>query len=109
MATISDALRYMADREVQITQRQRQGMQYALSLAQFQAEKSFREKQFQQQVFQTTLSRQYEINEEALGQEIGSFTQRLASSTDVMTSRSYADDKEGTLFVPTNREFRPRR
>jgi len=95
MATISDALRYMADREVQITQRQRQGMQYALSLAQFQAEKSFREKQFQQQVFQTTLSRQYEINEEALGQEIGSFTQRLVSSTDVMTSRSYADDKEG--------------
>ena len=32
MATISDALRYMADREVQITQRQRQGMDYALDL-----------------------------------------------------------------------------
>jgi hypothetical protein len=93
MASISEALRYMADREVQITQRQRQGMQYALTLAQFEAEKSFKERQFQRDVFQTTLSRQYELNEEALGQSVGSFSSKVAAMADTVTGYSYAEEK----------------
>tara|TARA_Y100001951_G_scaffold92879_1_gene88057 strand:+ start:583 stop:1713 length:1131 start_codon:yes stop_codon:yes gene_type:complete len=94
MASISDALSYMADREVQITQRQRQGMEFALNLASFEADKSFRERQFQQGVFAQTLDRQYKINEEALGQEVGSFMTRLASSADIMSDKSYEQAKE---------------
>lgn len=94
MASISEALRYMAERESELTQRQRQGMQFALSLAQFEAEKAFKERQFQRDVFQTTLNRQYELNEQAISQSVGNFSSKVASMADSITGYNYADYKK---------------